>query len=226
MPPKKRHCIGAKTSGARRMAAYRAAETSDQRKARLEEQRARNAASRAAETLEQRKTRLENNRMRAALRRLFQGRSSKKSLRSCDRNKEETESVAGASELVLNRSDDRNKEETGSVAGASEFVSGPERGEKSVRHVSDIVYVVSDIVYVVDELGDNSLNEDTSDTEKQHGTECNAKETEDPLSRLDVKPNVETVVKEEEDSSARDEDDFVQVKEEIEEAPGNMHPPL
>ncbi|XP_066939177.1 zinc finger protein 761-like isoform X2 [Macrobrachium rosenbergii] len=110
---------------------------------------------------------------------------------------------------------ERNKEETESVAGVSKFVLNPEREEESVGHVSDIVYVD-------DKLGDNSSSEDISDTEDQYAQECETNEIEDPLSKLDVVPKVEIVVKEEEDSSVRDEGYFVQIKEEVEEVTGNL----
>ncbi|XP_064103124.1 uncharacterized protein LOC135213132 isoform X4 [Macrobrachium nipponense] len=224
MPRKKRSSLGRKTLSAKRTASYRAAETSDQRKARqeyhrkrvaayraaeslehrkarLEDMRIRTAASRAAKSLEHRKARLEAMRIRAAasktaLRRLFQGQNAKKSLHSVDRNKEETESIPSVGESVLN----------------------PERDEKSVIYVSDLVYVV-------DKLGDNRLTVDISNTEEQCGIECEVNEIEDPLSGLEVEPKVETVVEEEEDSSLRD-DYFVEVKEEIEVAPENIDLPF
>jgi hypothetical protein len=50
MPPKKRASLGRSTSATRRMAACRAAETSEQKEARREEARTRHATARAAET--------------------------------------------------------------------------------------------------------------------------------------------------------------------------------
>ncbi|XP_066938969.1 gastrula zinc finger protein XlCGF57.1-like [Macrobrachium rosenbergii] len=117
------------------------------------------------------------------------------------------------------READCKNEETKSVPGVNEFIFNPERDEEGVSHVSDIVYVD-------DALGGNSLNEDISDTDERYASEYEANEIEDPLSRLDVKPKVEAVVKEEEDSSVRDEGYFVQVKEEIEESTENIVPPL
>ncbi|XP_066939176.1 zinc finger protein 431-like isoform X1 [Macrobrachium rosenbergii] len=114
---------------------------------------------------------------------------------------------------------ERNKEETESVAGVSKFVLNPEREEESVSHVSDIVYVD-------DKLGGNSSSEDISDTEDLYAPECETNEIEDPLSKLDVVPKIETVVKEEEDSSIREEGYFVQIKEETEEVTESMDAPL
>ncbi|XP_064103131.1 uncharacterized protein LOC135213132 isoform X5 [Macrobrachium nipponense] len=195
MPPKKPLSLGRKTSSAKRTAASRAAETSDQRKARQEYQRKRVAASRAAESLEQRKARLEVMRIRAAASRAALRQNSKKSLHSGDHNKEEMKSVPSVGDFVLN----------------------PEKDEKRVIYVSDLVYVVDKL--------DDSLTVDISNTEEQCGIECEANETEDPLSGLEVEPKVETVVEEEEDSSVRD-DYFVEVKEEIEETPENMDLPF
>ncbi|XP_064103123.1 zinc finger protein OZF-like isoform X3 [Macrobrachium nipponense] len=123
--------------------------------------------------------------------------------------------------ICINEAGDKNKD-TESEAGVNDLVANPERDEEGVSHVSDIVYV--------DKLRDNSSNEDISDMEEQYASEREANEIEDPLSRLDVKPKFEpkdeALVKEEEVSSVRDEDYFLQVKEEIEEAPENMDPPL
>jgi len=64
MPPQKRGFLGRSTSAARRMAASRAAETSEQKEARREEGRTRHATARAAETPEQGQARRENDRTR------------------------------------------------------------------------------------------------------------------------------------------------------------------
>ncbi|XP_054290927.1 uncharacterized protein LOC129005912 [Macrosteles quadrilineatus] len=64
--PRKKSNIGRTTRKARQHAAIRAAETSEDRDARLEDQRVRASTSRAAETHEQRDARLEDQRVRAS----------------------------------------------------------------------------------------------------------------------------------------------------------------
>ncbi|CAF0786243.1 unnamed protein product [Rotaria sordida] len=66
MPVKKRASLGRSTSAARRMAATRAAEDSEDARTRLDGQRARQAASRAAESPERRQSRREDDRARHA----------------------------------------------------------------------------------------------------------------------------------------------------------------
>ncbi|RCN49935.1 hypothetical protein ANCCAN_03971 [Ancylostoma caninum] len=66
MPPKKRASLSRVDQKAKQMRESRAAETTEQRDARLQQNRLRMAESRAAETSEQRDTRLEENRLRMA----------------------------------------------------------------------------------------------------------------------------------------------------------------
>jgi hypothetical protein len=64
MPPKGRARISRSSSAANRMAVSRAAETSEQRQVRLDNDRARHEISRATETPEHRQVRLDNDRAR------------------------------------------------------------------------------------------------------------------------------------------------------------------
>ncbi|XP_036319030.1 stress response protein nst1-like [Rhagoletis pomonella] len=70
--PRKRIEIGRTTASARKHKAKRAAETQEQRKARLEAERVRTALVRSSETEEQRQERLEKARLRAAERRAYE----------------------------------------------------------------------------------------------------------------------------------------------------------
>ena len=66
MPPKQRVRLSRSTSALTRLAASRAAESSQEREARIDEDRIRHAASRAAETPNQTRNRVDNQRTRQA----------------------------------------------------------------------------------------------------------------------------------------------------------------
>ena len=78
MPPKRRTSLGRSTSAARRMEALRGAETPEEARSRVDDQRARQAASRAAETPEQTRDRVGDQRARQAASRAVETSEEKK----------------------------------------------------------------------------------------------------------------------------------------------------
>ncbi|CAF1074146.1 unnamed protein product [Rotaria sordida] len=124
MPVKKRASLGRSTSAARRMAATRAAEDSEDTRIRLDGQRARQAASRAAEDSEDTRTRLDGQRARQAASIAAESPERRQGRREEDRARHAA--TRGAEDPIQRRtrSEDQRRRQAASRAAQWTFMEG------------------------------------------------------------------------------------------------------
>jgi len=124
MPVKKRASLGRSTSAARRMAATRAAEDSEDTRTRLDGQRARQAASRAAEGSEDTRTRLDGQRIRQAASRAAESPERRQGRREEDRASHVASRAAEDPIQRRTRSEDQRRRQATSRAAQWTFMEG------------------------------------------------------------------------------------------------------